>query len=195
MQAVAQHLARTVQYGLSLVVHKHTGGSRGVPCRLELGSAAAGTEPDERPFDDDAGSGANEQAGDVAVAARRQAPSHARRRRVPDGEATLAADAGVSDDGDCAPSPPPHIPAEPLAIADGRSSRPSRAHTPSYAIVVALSAFVWRACILPRSTLMGQIASSFKATVVGDPRSSSRAIASRYGGVKRDAVLWVSSRS
>lgn len=108
VQAVAQHLAGTVQYGLGLVVQGHTGGSRGVPCRLELGSAAAGTEPDERPFDDDAGSGANEQAGDVAVAARRQAPSHARRRRVPDGEATIAA-TRVCRTMATVPPLPPHI--------------------------------------------------------------------------------------
>lgn len=149
VRAVAQHLVGTVQYGLGSVVHGHTGGSRGFPCRLDLGSAAAGPGPDAPPFDDDAGSGVNEQAGDVFVATRRQMPSHARRRRVPDGEATLAADAGVSDDGDCVPSPAPRIPVEPPSIADDRSARPSRAHTPFYAMGVALSACMGRACGKP----------------------------------------------
>lgn len=58
----------------------------------------------------------------------------------------------------------------------------------------ALVACVHRCCGLPSSTIVGKDAAAATANLVGDPSSRARAIHLRFGGAKRDAVLWVSSQ-
>lgn len=78
--------------------------------------------------------------------------------------------------------------------ASRRPLKISYAPTVADRMLIALTACVRRSCGLSSTTSVGQFSSAITATVVGDPLSRSRAIALRYGGTKRDAVLWVSSR-
>lgn len=75
-----------------------------------------------------------------------------------------------------------------------RKARASQTPTVEEAMADALTACVRRCCGLPSTVAVGRGTPSVAATVVGDPKSRSRAVALRYGHAKRDAVLWVSPR-
>lgn len=96
-------------------------------------------------------------------------------------------------DGDGDPHPVPAS-LSVLAPPPRRATRSSQRGAPDEGMFDVLKACVRRCCGLQSSTLVGKAATPVTATVVGDPASRSRAIILRYGGLKRDAVTWVSAR-
>lgn len=89
-----------------------------------------------------------------------------------------------------------HAAVPPLRFAppSRRKARAILAPTVEEAMADALTACVRRCCGLPSTVAVGRGTPAVAATVVGDPKSRSRAVALRYGHAKRDAVLWVSPR-
>lgn len=189
VRAVMERLLRSKQPRLGEVVHAYAAGSLGVaahpgwraPAADEfLGHPSGGHDTERVTVDQDA---------------RRPArPTTAARPRRP--HVAVDAEDAVGDAGDAGDDESARFPSPPEAVVPPLSdrARPSRAHAPAYSMAVALTASVRRACGLPSSTPVGQVASPFRATVVGDPSSRSRAIALRFGSMKRDAILWVSNR-
>lgn len=82
----------------------------------------------------------------------------------------------------------------PASAPSRRKARASEFPTVDETMTDALTACVRRCCGLPSTVNLGRGAFSVAATVVGDPKSRSRAIALRYGHTKRDAILWTSPR-
>lgn len=190
-RAFSQRLAELRSSGLGEVVCGITAGSRGAPQRVDL-SEPSGSVGFDVPYGD-AGAHCDSMEGPPGEP-RRPVPPRQRQPLMTDDPADLADDACGSQNDDCAPALVPLVPLVAPASAARRPARPGRTHTPPQSMEVALTACVRRACGLPTSTPVGRTSSPFRATVVGDPGSRSRAIALRFGGVKRDAILWVSSR-
>lgn len=189
VRAVTERLLRSTQLGLGGVVTGYAAGSLGVAAHPGWTAPAA----DEFLGDPSGGHDTKRVTADQDARrpVRPAAAAGPRRPQVAVDAEDAVGDAGDAGDDESAPC------SSPLVVAVPRPNdpaRPSRAHAPAFSMAVALTASVRRACGLPSSTPVGQVASPFRATVVGDPSSRSRGIALRFGGMKRDAILWVSSR-
>lgn len=122
------------------------------------------------------------------------APKRARRPSVAGAPRRLAPAGSISDveDGGAHCGPPFDRPLEPRAAAPcRRRHQPGQASPSSDGMLPVLVACVLRCCGFPSSTPVSETMCPVTATIVGDPNSRSRAIALRFGGAKRDAVLWV----
>lgn len=183
---VYNHLANRGLHDLGTVVVGSAAGGNAVPALPGWSLRPVAPEP-----------GAVRAGVCVADARGTDAPRSALRTSVarPPAPRPVAQDSGGDDDLQES-DVPVVLPRPPVAavLPGRRLARSDPALGTNDDTEVALTACVLRCCGLPSGTVVGRSASSVTAHITGDPLSRSRAIFLRFGGAKRDAILWVSSR-